>query len=446
MLSTTTMTNPTGPSSGQTSLRSRAKTKPSSAQHIDLYGNPYTIPDFTMKQIHDAIPARCFKPSTFKSLAYVARDYFYLLSLMYLVHTYVPLLPSPHLRAAVYAMYTILSGMIMTGIWILAHECGHGAFSKSKALNNTTGFILHSSLLVPYYSWKISHSHHHKATGDLQRDTVFVPHSREHFVKTNLGHDVDPFTVHELGEDTPLYTLWRCVTHQLLGWPLYMLDNLSGQKGQNGFPHYSHYWFGEGSKLYKKSELWSVFISDLGLSAMCVVLYFAIQTWGLWTVSVLYGVPYLWLNHWIVLITFLQHTDGRLPHFAHSQWTFARGASATIDRDFGFIDTHLFHHIVGTHVLHHLVSTIPFYHAQEATEAIKKVMGRHYHADRETPLLKAFWKNQRDCRFVEETPGMEGSGVYMFRNLHGSGERPRDLAAGEGLSSWAGSMPPSTGV
>jgi omega-6 fatty acid desaturase (delta-12 desaturase) len=144
-----------------------------------------------------------------------------------------------------------------------------------------------------------------------------------------------------------------------------------------------------------------------------------------------------------VAITFLQHTDGTLPHFANSQWTFARGAAATIDRDFGFIDTHFFHHIVGTHVLHHLVSSIPFYHAQEATEAIKKVMGKHYHADRKTPLMTAFWRNQRDCQFVEESSGMNGSGVFMFRNLHGRGTKPRDLQAGEALCAWLGSMPPS---
>lgn len=72
-------------------------------------------------------------------------------------------------------------------------------------------------------------------------------------------------------------------------------------------------------------------------------------------------------------------------------------------------------------MLHHLVSSIPFYHAQEATEAIKKVMGKHYHEDREANILSTFWKTQRDCQFVEETEGMEGSGVFMFRNLHGGG-------------------------
>jgi hypothetical protein len=27
-----------------------------------------------------------------------------------------------------------------------------------------------------------------------------------------------------------------------------------------------------------------------------------------------YFVPYLWVNHWLVFITYLQHTDPKLPH------------------------------------------------------------------------------------------------------------------------------------
>jgi hypothetical protein len=32
-------------------------------------------------------------------------------------------------------------------------------------INDVTGFILHSILLVPYFSWKISHRRHHANTG-----------------------------------------------------------------------------------------------------------------------------------------------------------------------------------------------------------------------------------------------------------------------------------------
>jgi omega-6 fatty acid desaturase (delta-12 desaturase) len=123
-----------------------------------------------------------------------------------------------------------------------------------------------------------------------------------------------------------------------------------------------------------------------------------------------------------VAITFLQHTDGKLPHYSNAAWTFARGAASTIDRDFGFIDTHLFHDIIGTHVCHHLVSTIPFYHAGEASHAIRRVMGRHYQSDMRTGFLAAFWHNIRACKFVEES--VPGSGVFFFRKLSGVGLPP----------------------
>ena len=81
------------------------------------------------------------------------------------------------------------------------------------------------------------------------------------------------------------------------------------------------------------------------------------------------------VNHWLVFITYLQHSDPQMPHYEASQWTFARGAAATIDREFGFVGKHIFHDIIETHVLHHYVSRIPFYNAREASEAIKKLWG-----------------------------------------------------------------------
>jgi fatty acid desaturase len=41
-------------------------------------------------------------------------------------------------------------------------------------INNSVGWVLHSALLVPYHSWRISHSRHHKATGHMSRDQVII--------------------------------------------------------------------------------------------------------------------------------------------------------------------------------------------------------------------------------------------------------------------------------
>lgn len=136
----------------------------------------------------------------------------------------------------------------------------------------------------------------------------------------------------------------------------------------------------------------------------------------------------------IVAVTFLQHTDPSLPHYTAESWTFARGAAATIDRNFWPIGPYLFHGIIETHVLHHFISTIPFYHADEATEAIKPVMGRHYRADVEGGawgFVRSLWRSARWCQWVEPSEGAEGEGkgVLFFRNRNGHGVKPMKLSA-----------------
>ncbi|PKI61069.1 hypothetical protein CRG98_018514 [Punica granatum] len=51
-------------------------------------------------------------------------------------------------------VYWLLEGCITTGIRVVAHDCGHQAFSDYAWVNDVVGFILHSALLVPYFSWK----------------------------------------------------------------------------------------------------------------------------------------------------------------------------------------------------------------------------------------------------------------------------------------------------
>ena len=83
-------------------------------------------------------------------------------------------------------------------------------------------------------------------------------------------------------------------------------------------------------------------------------------------VSQVYVIPYLVVNNWLVMITLLQHTHPKLPHYNDKEWDWLRGALATVDRSFGFLDF-FFHHIADTHVAHHLFSTMPHYHAEEVT-------------------------------------------------------------------------------
>jgi len=271
-------------------------------EHLDLNGNVFELPHFTMKEIHDAIPAHCFKPSILRSMAYVVRDFFYYSVLIYAATTYIPMIPSAPLRALAWAAYTTVAGFVFTGIWILAHECGHGAFSKNKKLNWTMGLIMHSFLLVPFHSWRLSHSQHHKATGNMDKDTAFVPHSRQSWLDTKFGSKAKENMVEfaELAEDSPIAVLIHCIIHQLFGWPGYLLFNLTGQKydGASG-AKISHFYFGEDSVFFKQGELSLIVLSDVAVAVMIAGLVWAGQVFGSWNVIILWGVPWLWVNNWI---------------------------------------------------------------------------------------------------------------------------------------------------
>ncbi|KAK3949140.1 fatty acid desaturase-domain-containing protein [Pseudoneurospora amorphoporcata] len=409
---------------------------------IDTYGNEFEVPDFTIKDIRDAIPKHCYERSALRSLSYVARDMIYLGITFYVWNKYVTpeYIPLKAARVVLWGLYTFMQGLFGTGLWVLAHECGHQAFSPSRLINDTVGWFLHSALLVPYFSWKFSHSRHHKATGNIERDMVFVPRTREQQASRigRFAHELS-----ELTEETPIYTLVHLVGQQLIGWPNYLMTNVTGHnnhekqregrgKGkQNGwFTGVNH--FNPSSPLYDEREAPWIIVSDIGIAIAITALVYLGNTFGWSNMFVWYFLPYLWVNHWLVAITYLQHTDPSLPHYTAEEWNFVRGAAATIDREFGFIGRHLLHGIIETHVLHHYVSTIPFYNADEASEAIKQVMGKHYRSDvKDGPIgfIKSMWKAARWCQWVEPTEGAEGKakGVLFYRNQNNLGVKPAKL-------------------
>lgn len=298
-------------SPSSTSLSSMASDaeKSNGGKMLDTYGNEFKIPDFTIKQIRDAIPPHCFKRSAVRSLSYVARDMVVLATVFYLFHSFVTpeTLPFTPARVALWGLYTIIQGLFGTGIWVLAHECGHQAFSPSKRLNDTVGWICHSALLVPYFSWKISHGKHHKATGNIARDMVFVPKTRDEYA-SRIGK-----AVHELGElmeETPILTASTVLLQQLFGWPMYLFTNVTGHnnhenqhegrgKGKaNGcFGGVNH--FNPSSPLYESKDAKLIVLSDLGLLIMGSLLYFVGSNYGWQNLLVWYGIPYLWVNHWL---------------------------------------------------------------------------------------------------------------------------------------------------
>ncbi len=261
---------------------------------------------------------------------------------------------------AAWSVYWTVASWVMTGIWICGHEAGHRAFSTSTRVNDAWGLVCHSFVLVPYHAWRISHGKHHAATGHMNRDEVFVPATRSSKEQYTTGKKVTVapgIDLDELLEDAPLYRLFWLVVQQLFGFPAYLFANVSGQewypKGTNHFL--------PSSKIFEPRHFGMIITSDIALAVVIGSAYAFGQWMGHWTESVkYYYIPYLGVNHWLVMLTYLQHTDPTLPHYRAGEWTFARGALCTMDRNMlGPVGPYLMHGITETHICHHLVSIRP---------------------------------------------------------------------------------------
>ncbi|GAB2287003.1 Delta(12) fatty acid desaturase [Dionaea muscipula] len=368
---------------------------------------PHSQPPFTLSELKKAIPPHCFQRSLLRSFSYVFFD----LSFAYILYwtviiatttTTSSVLPSPIVILIPYLawpVYWALQGCILTGVWVIAHECGHHAFSDYRWLDDTVGLILHSFLLVPYFSWKYSHRRHHSNTGSLDRDEVFVPKP-----KSKIPWYFTKYL------NNPLGRLFTLAITLLLGWPLYLLFNVSGRPYDRFACHFDPY-----GPIFSTRERIQVYVSDIGILAALYALYVAASLKGLAWVVCVYGVPLLIVNGFLVTITYLQHTHPALPHYDSSEWDWLRGALATVDRDYGVVLNKIFHNITDTHVAHHLFSTMPHYHAMEATEAIKPILGEYYRFDA-TPFYKAIWREASECLYVEPDTTDNNKGVFWYRN------------------------------
>lgn len=370
--------------SAQLKQQSINKTKFSS-EHIQH------LAPFTVKEIRDAIPAHCFDRSALRSFSYLFLDFVFigaLFSIAYYYQNYLSSSSSWLTSFAFWNTYWFVQGCVMTGVWVVAHECGHQSFSKWKSLNDSVGLVLHSALLVPYHSWRISHGTHHKSTSHMDKDQVYVP-------KVRTQVDIGKEDIHNAIADSPIMACVQILIMLFLGWPFYIATNAWGQDYGRRTNH-----FEPSSPIFKPSQKWDVLLSDLGMLITIGVLSWVSFNYSLAIMVKYYFGAYLWVNFWLVLITYLQHTDTRVPHYRGEEWNFIRGAICTVDRDYGILNK-VFHHIGDTHVAHHLFSQMPHYHAEEATEAIKKVLGKYYLEDK-TPILTALWKSWNTCHYVDE--------------------------------------------
>jgi omega-6 fatty acid desaturase (delta-12 desaturase) len=303
-------------------------------------------------------------------------------------------------------LYGAVTGTVAMGCWVIAHECGHNAFHPNRRLEACVGFVLHSLLLVPYHCWARSHAVHHAHCNHLEEGETHVPPR----VSSPTGQITEALK-QKLG--LRLFGWVSLFNHLVLGWPLYLFFGATG--GEDYGRPTSHFRILAGGierkrLLFPASFRGLMLRSNLGLIAVLMALGCAAIQFSLLRVLCVYGLPYLVVNVWLVVYTWLQHTDLNIPHFSNQEWSWAKGALQTVDRPYGPVLNLLHHGIGSTHVCHHIKSTIPHYNAWRGTALLRQRYPELVRYD-PTPIHQALWRVATRCGAVRQSP-VDGAYYY----------------------------------
>ena len=286
----------------------------SSSSGAETWKSPYNPLDPnapklpTKGEIKASIPAHCFDRSYIWGMAYLIRDFIIAGGFVYatsqVLSTDLPSLDDP-VGIATYvfgwSFYAFWMGTIMTGPWVVAHECGHGAFSPSQTWNDIVGFVVHQALLVPYFAWQYTHAKHHRRTNHLTDGESHVPSTAK---DNGLGGP-------NMDERHSFYAAWheamgdgafagfQVWTHLAVGWPLYLLGLAStGKLDANGEPLNGRIadHFRTNSPMFPAKISWKIRLSTATTVASIAGLFYAQYEYGFMPVLLWYWNPYFFVN------------------------------------------------------------------------------------------------------------------------------------------------------
>lgn len=341
-------------------------------------------PPFTLQDLRNAIPAKCWEKDTWRSIASLIGDVAIVFGLAAAAYTVD--------QWWLWPLYWVAQGTMFWALFVVGHDCGHGSFSNNKTLNDFIGNITHSSILVPYHGWRISHRTHHANHGHVENDESWYPVTKSQY------DTMDPWA--RIGRLTLPWALFA--------YPFYLWQRSPGKKGSHYDPKCDLFTEAEGPLIQTSNAF---MIGMLGVLAASTIALGPLAMFNL------YVVPY-WINVvWLDIVTYLHHHGShdvaeKMPWYRGEEWSYLRGGLTTIDRDYGIFNK--IHHDIGTHVVHHLFPQIPHYNLEAATEACKPVMGPYYREPTKSPgplpthLIEPLVRSFNDDKYVQD----EGNVVF----------------------------------
>ncbi len=239
---------------------------------------------------------------------------------------------------------------LLTRIFIIQHDCGHGSFFNTKSSNTWTGRILSVLTFTPYDAWRRSHNIHHACSGNLDQrglgaiDTITVAEYNAMSKRSKFAYR---FYRH------PLFLL-------LIGTPLSIII-------LQRLPFDQKVYFYDAFKELKMKDVWkSVMMSNAGLLAFYGTIAFFIGFGALAMVFLPVLILASWIGGWLF---YVQHQFEEGLWVEGANWNMQE--AALLGSSYYELPKILqwFTGNIGLHHIHHLCSAIPNYKLQECMNA-----------------------------------------------------------------------------
>jgi omega-6 fatty acid desaturase (delta-12 desaturase) len=230
-------------------------------------------------------------------------------------------------------LITVPAAGFLVRLFMIQHDCGHGAFFSTKAVNDWVGRAIGVLTLTPYDYWRQTHAMHHATSGNLDR--------------RGLG-DIMTLTVREyLARPRLQQVLYRLYRHPLV---LFGLGPFFAFFVMQRFP----------VGLTKAG--WPPWLSTMGTTA-AVIAFMGALSWIVGPAPALLVVlPTMLIGATVgVWLFFVQHQFETVSWVRQPQWrreTAALHGSSHYDLP---QPLRWFTANIGMHHVHHLCSRIPFY-------------------------------------------------------------------------------------
>ncbi|WP_233999900.1 fatty acid desaturase [Porphyrobacter sp. TH134] len=266
-------------------------------------------------------------------------------------------------------LLTPLAGLFLLRVFIIQHDCGHGAFFVKRAHNDWTGRALGVLTFTPYDCWRRSHTLHHANTGNLDA--------------RGFG-DVDTLTVEEFRSASRLQRLkYRVYRHPVVLFgigPAYLFM-LQHRLPIGLMKAGSQYWVNAIVTNLATTIVLAGLAFQFGIAATALViiptLLIAAST-GVW-------------------LFYIQHQFEAAHWDKAADWSFHEAAL----RGSSHLDLpqplRWFTANIGVHHVHHLVSRIPFYRLSDVLKAYPELreVNRFTLSQTLRPLVLTLWDEQQ---------------------------------------------------